>query len=144
MDISVALSSISTALGIAKTLNEIEKDFDKSLFKLQVADLRSALADAKIALADLQEDMAAKDREIDALRNSFDLKATLVKDEGYDFFPDADGAPSGFAVCPRCLAVDGRIIQLVRSAGGTSSSNCPQCQSAFDLHSTVRWKSAGQ
>ncbi len=135
MDIPTALTSVSTALGIVSALRNIEKDFDAASFKLHVADLASQLADAKIALLELQDVMQQKDRELARLKDSFAVKETLVHQGGFDFIPDSDGGIHGYAVCPRCLGVDGRIMRLVRGVlDGRRIATCPQCKQNFDSH----------
>jgi hypothetical protein len=51
MDIMTGLSAVAQALNVANWLRGIEKEFDAAEFKIKIADLYSALADAKVALA---------------------------------------------------------------------------------------------
>lgn len=52
MDLMTGLSAVSTAFGIVKDLRDVEKGYDEAAFKLKLAELTSALADAKMALSD--------------------------------------------------------------------------------------------
>lgn len=138
VDISTALSSISTALAIAKTLNDINQDFDRSEYKLQIAELRSSLADAKIALSDVQEELAAKERKIAELQANFEIRSTLVERSGFRFFANDEGNPHGWAVCPRCEVVDGRIIRVVRAQSDRGhATECPACKQRYDGRETM-------
>jgi hypothetical protein len=47
MDIMTLLSMASHALDGVKKLREIEKDFDAAAYKMQIAELQTALADMK-------------------------------------------------------------------------------------------------
>lgn len=136
MDIPAALASISTAIEIAKTVSEINKELDTSAYKLQMAELRSALADAKTAVTDIQDNLRERERQIAMLKEAFALKGTLIEQDGFRFFAGDNGDPKGFAVCPRCETVDGRLIQLVRGIRIPPSSTCPQCKTQYDLRGT--------
>lgn len=50
MDIVGGLAAASQALGIAKALRGIEKDYDAATYRAQIAELIDALTDAKLAL----------------------------------------------------------------------------------------------
>lgn len=118
MEIPAALASINAAIAIAKSLRSIEKSYDEALLKSSIADLYSALAEAKMGLSDLKDELAAKDKEIVALTEAFDRKGALV--EGSDrllYLPDDNGAPSGAPICPKCLDSAHRInVTLQRDA----------------------------
>tara|TARA_R110002074_G_scaffold19524_2_gene62141 strand:+ start:524 stop:949 length:426 start_codon:yes stop_codon:yes gene_type:complete len=72
MDIAQGLSSASTALTIVKQSRDIDKSVDEATFKLKLADLQSALTDAKVALAEARESQVEKNAEISELKRSLD------------------------------------------------------------------------
>lgn len=130
MDIVGGLAAASQALGIAKALRGIEKDYDAATYRAQIAELIDALTDAKLALTDAKGAVAERDEEIKKLRASFDVKAQLVKGEGdYNYFTGEDGKPVGFPVCPGC-ETNGRIIQL-KQAGPPNQAQCPSCEKTY-------------
>jgi len=69
MDLITGLSAVSQALGLVKDLREIDRGVDEASFKLKLAEIGSALADAKIALADAKERIAGLESELDTLKN---------------------------------------------------------------------------
>lgn len=133
MDLVAAFASVNASLDLAKALIGAQQAVDAATYKFQIADLTSNLATVKIALTDVQEEMAAKDRELDRLRAEFAKHGTLVEFGGFRFFADANGQPDGFAVCPRCETVDGRLIQIVRKQTQVGHvANCPECLRDYD------------
>ena len=131
MDIVGGIAAASQALGIAKALRGIEKDYDAATYKAQIADLINALTDARIALADAKEVMADRDKEVERLKSNFAVKATLVKADGdYEFFADEDGNPVGYPTCPTCQPVRGLVVQL-KQKGHSQSAWCPVCSNSF-------------
>lgn len=64
MELGAALSAISNAMALAKTLRGIQQDFDAALIRAQMAEIYDALADARIALADAKSTIAERDLKI--------------------------------------------------------------------------------
>lgn len=133
MDLVTAFASVNASIDLAKALIGAQQVLDAAAYKFQIADLTSNLATVKIALTEVQEEMSAKDREIDRLRSEFAKHGNLVEAGGFRFFADADGHPEGFAVCPRCETVDGRLIQVVRKQSQVGHlTTCPECRRDYD------------
>ena len=61
MDIVTALSAISQAVTIAKTVREIDKGFDQAEYKAKIADILGLLADTKLALIDAKQNAEKSD-----------------------------------------------------------------------------------
>lgn len=130
MEILAGIAAAKNALDIAKALRGIEKSFDEATLKAQLAELISALADAKMAMVDAKESLAEKDREIEALKISFQTKSGLIRADGdYLYFPGPNDKPLGFPICPSCEA-DGTIIQLKQN-GPANKCQCPKCKTEF-------------
>lgn len=130
MDIVGGIAAASQALGIAKALRGIEKDYDAATYKAQVVELIDALSNAKLALIDARENTAELEKEIGRLRADFEARGALIKSEGdYSYFPDDDGKPVGFPICPSCDA-NGRITQL-KQDGPPNKASCPTCDKSF-------------
>jgi hypothetical protein len=131
MDIVSGIGAVTSALGIAKTLRGIEKTYDEATYKAQVADLINTLTDAKLAMAEAKEDLAEKDKEIERLKASFQIKATLVSGEGgYSYLTDDKGNPVGYPVCPKCEQINGRVTQT-KEHENSSKSRCPACSDVY-------------
>lgn len=126
MDIVGGIAAASQALGIAKALRSIEKDYDAATYKAQIVELIDSLSNAKLALIDARENATELEKEIERLRATFEAKGKLVKGEGgYSYFVGENGKALGFPVCPSCEA-DGRIIEL-KQDGPTETGRCPTC-----------------
>lgn len=131
MDIVSGIAAVTQGLGIAKTLRGIEKNYDEATYRAKVAEVIEALTDAKLALAEAKLIVSEKDREIERLKESFNLRATLVSDCGdYKYIANDLGEPLGFPICPRCEVLDGRIVQL-KQDGGLINARCPACSTKF-------------
>lgn len=130
MEILAGIAAAKQALDIAKNLRGIEKSYDEATLKAQLAELISALADAKLAMVDAKESLAEKDKEIEALKVSFQTKSGLLRADGdYNYFPGPNDKPLGFPICPSC-ETDGTIIQLKQN-GPINKCQCPKCKTEF-------------
>ncbi len=67
MDIAAALSAVSNAMMLAKSLRGIQQDYDLASVRSQMAEIYDALADARIALADAKSVIAERDLQIKEL-----------------------------------------------------------------------------
>ena len=70
MDWNAALSSLSTALTVTKAIKDIDSAYDKAVYKGQIAELLSSLADVKISVLEAQDELREKDAEIARLNAS--------------------------------------------------------------------------
>jgi len=131
MDLMIGMSALSQALGIAKQLKEFEKQFDSAEFKLKIAELYSALADAKINLADAKGALDSKDTEIKTLKQNFRLRSEGVRHNGMLYDKTESGNPAGLPYCPRCEEVDGIRIKLAYDEGMRGNEICPQCKAKY-------------
>lgn len=131
MDITGGIAAATQALGIAKALRGIEKEYDAATYKAQIVDLINSLTDAKLALSDAKDGIAERDREIERLRANFDAKSALVKGQGdYNYLTDDNGKRVGYPVCPKCEQVEGRVIQL-KEHEFSGKSRCPACLEVY-------------
>lgn len=130
--IGAALSSIKTAIDIAKFLRESDLSLEKAELKLKLADLLVSLADAKMELVEVQEELAQKDKQIAALASAFEAKDDLVrKGDGY-YTKDAHGEAVGKPFCLRCWESDHKQRQLVRSPKDPRTYLCTSCGHQYD------------
>ncbi|MGC8492563.1 MAG: hypothetical protein ACP5SH_12585, partial [Syntrophobacteraceae bacterium] len=85
-----ALSSIKTAVDIAKLIKESSTSLEQAEVKLKLAELISALADAKIEIANVQETLLKKDQLIAELKESQDIREKLRWEMPY-YWLESDG-----------------------------------------------------
>lgn len=135
MDIMNGLTAISKALDIVRVLRDIESQSNDATFKMEVAELHSALADAKIALSDAKETISEKDKEIKSLKEIQSEKMRVVKYKGYNFGIDEEGSSIGRPFCPVCEQERGLQVQIVRAS--SNHDLCPKCHA---LYSSYPWQ----
>jgi hypothetical protein len=133
MDFVTAITSVTKGFEILKTMQDIDKNFDAASYKAKIAELFVALADAKRDLVDARDEVAAKENEIERLKQTFRRRAeatVVVRGRRYEVRPD--GKPMGMPYCDRCETVDGILIRLVRVTGEHNyTAVCPQCKTDF-------------
>lgn len=135
MDIVTGIAALTQALDIAKKLREFGQTFDEAEFKLKIAELYSALADAKMSLADSKQQLEEKDAEIDRLKRTFQNRADCIIINDLKYEKGQDGRPTGRPYCPRCDEVDGRLIKL-RQKYEPDRGNvqyCPECERPYEV-----------
>lgn len=125
------IAALNNALGIAKTLKEVEKSYDEASYKPKIAELIEGLVSGKLALADAREALSDQEAEIKRLLESFrDRSELIVADGGYKYKVDGDGKPQGYPVCPACEQREGRVVQLVQD-GAHTKAKCPVCATVY-------------
>ena len=129
MDIIAGLSAVSQALDITKKIRELDQDLSSAEFKLQIAELYSALADTKIALSEAQETIATQEKEIKELKTLEEQNMKTVRYEGFNFGIDDDGRSIGRPFCPICEKTKGLQVQIMR--GTARHDLCPSCKGVF-------------
>jgi hypothetical protein len=68
MELGAALSALSNAMTLAKTLRGIQQNYDLALVRAQMSEIYDALAEARIALADAKGAIAEQDALIKELQ----------------------------------------------------------------------------
>lgn len=135
MDLGQVIGSITAAIGLAKELVAVDKAVDQAQWKLKLAELTSALADTKVGVVDLKEEIDSRDKEIERLKLAFAFQGETIKKHNMIYEMQEGGDPVGMPFCPRCLAVDGRYINLTGLEKPGRPAQCPQCKSDFDRQS---------
>lgn len=129
VDIMTGLAAAGQALDIAKKLKELEKNFDSATFRLEIAELMTALADTKIALAEARATLSEKDAEIARLTAVVENKAPVVFYQGFNFGITPDGQSMGKPFCPACEKTKGTQIQIAELMD--EHHQCPICQALY-------------
>jgi len=133
IDFAVALTSLTKGLEALRAIQEIDKNLDAATYKAKIADLMSAVADAKIALVDAREEIASKDKEIDQLKEGlrFRRENTIVV-RGFRFEKAQNRSPMGMPFCTRRDTIDGILIRLAKTSTKDGyKALCPSCKADF-------------
>jgi hypothetical protein len=140
--IAAVFTSLKTATDIVKLLRESDFSLERADLKLRLADLVSALAEAKIDLTELHEILVAKDARIAELEEAFESKGTLVRQNDAFYTIDEDGKPTGPPYCFRCWENDHKKRQLVHDSKEWRKRVCTACGHRYDgdLASDIRPK----
>lgn len=125
--IAAALSSIKAATDIAKLIKESTTSLEQAEVKLRLAELVSALADAKIEIAQIQEVLLEKDGRIKDLQESLDVRQRLAWEQPY-YWLDVKGVKEG-PYCQQCYDNGRKLIRLQSNGNGTWS--CRTCQNNY-------------
>src|SRR5690606_29950007 len=102
MDIAGAISAVTAAIGFARELNSIEGQVDQAVLKLKVAELTTALADAKLGMVEVAEQLHSKDKTIADLKERLRYRAENLIDHNGFRYSQVDGQPKGLPYCPAC------------------------------------------
>lgn len=127
--VATALTSLKTATEIAQIFKVSDDTFAKAELKMKVAELMTALADAKIALSELKENLYEKDQEIKKLKALADKEPEMVFENGIYRHKNDDGKLEG-GYCPRCFDDEKKAIRL--RDYGNGFFRCPKCDKTFE------------
>lgn len=130
--ISAVIGSVKSALDIVKYLNETGTSLEKADLKLKLAELASALAEAKLEMISIQEVLLEKDQRIAELNEAFELRDALRRVGDAYYKMGDDGNPKGVAHCVRCFESDHRARQLVDTGGPMRLRVCTACGHKYD------------
>jgi hypothetical protein len=130
--ITAALNSLKAATDIAKFLRESDLSLEKAELKLKLAELISALADAKIQFFEVQEALREKDKHIAELEEAFQTKDELVRQFDAYYAVNSGGKPIGVPYCLSCWENYHRKRQLVDDAGNRFCRVCTSCGHKYE------------
>jgi hypothetical protein len=127
--ISSTLASIKTATEIAKLLKDADFSLEKAEFKLKLADLVGALADAKLQIVSVQDVVAEKDKTIKELEQQLDLKGKMKYERPFYWKQDDDQKDGPF--CQKCYDSNNKLIRL-QKRGRQDQWDCLECGKDFE------------
>lgn len=134
MDISAVVSTLSSAATIASTLKDAHESLTTAEHKAQMAEVISALADAKLAIAEQQTELAAKQKQMDEMCATLNTVEDTVEYHGMRYRMTPDGKPQGRPYCEPCIVDDGVAILTQRSTLGVGrASQCPRCGRMYSV-----------
>ena len=125
--LTTILGSIKTATEIARLIKDSDFSLEKAEIKLKLADLISALADAKIQAAELHSVIFDKDEKIKELEESLNLKQNLHYEAPYYWLGEGENKEGPF--CQKCYDDNGKTIRL--QGTGKGYWECRVCKSAY-------------
>jgi hypothetical protein len=128
--ISSMLSSIKTASDIAKLFRDTDLSFEKAEQKLKLADLISALADAMIEAAEIQELISSKNKRIKELEEAVETKVKLQWQAPFYWSMDEEKRDGPF--CQQCYDKDNKLIRLQDRSQG--NWECKTCKNFYKDH----------
>jgi len=135
-DISVIasiLGSVKTATEIAKLLKDSDLSLEKAEMKLKLADLISALADARIETAEIQSLIAEKDERMKQLQEDLETKANIRYEKPYYWLGEGDQRDGPF--CQHCFDKGGKLVRL--QGCGNGYWDCKVCKNNYTDSSYV-------
>ncbi len=135
--ISAFLASIRTATDIAGLLRKADVSLENAETKLQIAELISALADAKINASEIQDLLREKDEEIRELKEALEINVKLIRYGDAYYEKDSQGNPTGDPYCSHCWEVSHKIVHIHKVI---HHNNCPLCKNTYEIHLTPKMK----
>jgi hypothetical protein len=108
--ISAVLGSIKTATDIAKLIKDSGISLKDAETKLKLAELISALADAKIEIAEVEQTLINKDSELRKLQDQLEIKGKIHWEPPYYWVIDNDKKEGPY--CQQCYDKNHELIRL--------------------------------
>ena len=130
MDISsvtALLDSLRAATDIAKLFRESGLTLEKAEAKMKLAELISALADAKITASQVKQELCEKDQEISRLNERLRVKEALTWESPYYWSEGERGRDGPF--CQHCYDGDGKLVRL--QGYGRGNWECKVCKNNY-------------
>ena len=128
-EFTAILSSIKTATDIAKLIKDSGISLEKAEVKLKLADLISALADAKMDMAAIQQTLLDKDSEIGKLREQLTIRDKIKWEPPYYWVINEEDKNDG-PYCQQCYDNDHKLIRLTKT--GTGFWDCKTCKNRYN------------
>ena len=121
------LGSLKTATDIAKFIRESDFSFEKAETKLKLAELVSALADAKLGAAEIQQEIIERNEEIRQLKATAKLQAEIIWRQPCYYLVDREGKEEPF--CQNCYDSERKLARL--HTDGTGFFQCHVCKQSY-------------
>ena len=132
--LSSLLGSLKTATDIARFIKDSDLSLEKAGTKLKLAELISALADAKIEAADIQQLLLERDAHIRQLETDAATRVFLLWQEPCYWLANSMGINEPF--CQRCYDDTGKLARLHSDSKG--HYQCRVCDTGFSTQERVR------
>ena len=129
LQITSVIVGIKNALDIAKFIYDSGASLAKAETKMKLAELITALADAKITMASIQEAVAEKDTEIKRLKSELETRENLVWEPPYYFTKTENGRDGPY--CQKCYDSNSKLIRLQPVGSNDGYWMCHNCDSRY-------------
>lgn len=126
LQITSVIVGLKNALDIAKLIYDSGASLAKAETKMKLVDLMTALSDAKITMASIQEVVSEKDAEIKRLKSELETRGNMVWESPYYFVETEKGKDGPY--CQKCYDSSNKLIRL-QSAGSKGYWVCNECDS---------------
>jgi hypothetical protein len=124
-------TAVTAAIGLSKELVGVDKALHEAEFKLKIAELTVALANAKTGLVEIEAQLRQKDKEIDRLSTfGVDLEGKVTKN-GFHYEAFEDGSPKGDPYCPYCIERKQGLFRIRHINKPGRPSMCPHCEMEY-------------
>ncbi|PAQ00761.1 hypothetical protein LRP31_07435 [Mesorhizobium mediterraneum] len=131
MDIPGTIAAVGSALSIVKEIRAIDTQIDQATLKLKIAELTSALADAKLGLVDVAQLLHEKAAQITKLTALVKYRAENLVDQNGFRYEAKDGKAFGPPYCPVCEA-KGIFLKLAQNRALPGIPYvCPSCKANY-------------
>jgi ribosomal protein L37AE/L43A len=128
--ISTAVSSVKTAIDIAKLLKDSADSFEKAEVKLQLAELISSLADAKLHIAEIQDALIESEKSRKALQDKLILKENMLFERPFYWIKGENESKDG-PFCQRCYDDESKQIHLQLIGRNNDLWKCNKCANEY-------------
>ena len=134
--IASVLTSLKTATDLTKLLREADSSFTISEWKLKLAGITDALAEARLSLAEIKELMIEKEEEIKRLTDAIEQKKNITKIDDAYYETDETGVPKGDPYCVNCWESKHVLRHLTTDSKNYRERQCPACKSSYSSRNT--------
>jgi hypothetical protein len=124
------LSSIKTATEIAKFVKDADLSIEKAETKFKLAELVSALADARLEAAEIQQAILVRDERIRELEEQAKIRANLKWREPCYWLPNSESLEEPY--CQHCYDGSQKLVRLHSDNAG--QYQCRVCDNSFSTH----------
>ena len=121
------LGSLKAATDIATFFRQSDLSLEKAEAKMKLADLISALADAKIEASQVQQELHNKDREISDLKEQLRVRESLFWEQPY-YWSQTGGNREG-PFCQHCYDGERKLVRL--QGNGRGFWECKVCKNNY-------------
>jgi len=133
--VAIVLSSLKSAIDIAKALRSADVSIERAELKLKLADLMETLADAKLELTEVEAELTYKSDEIKRLTEALETRGDVVRYLDAVYMKGPNGLATGTPFCLACWSDKHLLRPLVDGLGARISHRCTSCSKEY----TRRW-----
>ena len=130
-------TNVKVAFDVGKAILAAKEQMNTAELKLRLADMMSALAEAKVHVAEAQDELRAQDHKISELEAAFRKKGDVTRDHDAYYEKGADGLSTGEPYCMVCWERDHKLFGLHRLPGNSNTHACATCRTTYEWRRTA-------